>query len=65
MVTLSLMETLTSLNSEDVMVELVYKYLLTGQHLCGAHRHRISNPEPYRDATVAYLGKLNHDSSNQ
>ncbi|CAH2095477.1 unnamed protein product [Euphydryas editha] len=56
LVTLSLMETLIDLNCEDVMLELVYKYLLNGNHLMAMYRHKLSDPEPYRDAAVAFLG---------
>lgn len=49
------METLIDLNCEDVMIDLVYKHLLNGHHLMVTHRHKISDPEPYRDAAVAFL----------
>ncbi|KAL0868371.1 hypothetical protein ABMA27_007888 [Loxostege sticticalis] len=55
LVSLSLMETLIDLNCEDVMIDLVYKHLLNGHHLMVTHRHKISDPEPYRDAAVAFL----------
>ncbi|XP_061379790.1 FHIP family protein GJ17503-like isoform X2 [Danaus plexippus] len=56
LVTLSLMETLIDLNTEDVMMELVYKYLLSGNHLLAAYRSKLTDPEPYREAAVAFLG---------
>ncbi|XP_045454423.1 FHIP family protein GH13096-like [Melitaea cinxia] len=56
LVTLSLMETLIDLNCEDVMMELVYKYLLNGNHLMAMYRNKLSDPEPYRDAAVAFIG---------
>ncbi|XP_034836130.1 FHIP family protein GJ17503-like isoform X1 [Maniola hyperantus] len=56
LVTLSLMETLIDLNCEDVMIELIYKYLLSGNHLMATYRSKLSDPEPYRDAAVAFLG---------
>ncbi|KAI5645824.1 retinoic acid induced 16-like protein domain-containing protein [Phthorimaea operculella] len=56
LVSLSLMETLIDLNCEDVMIELVFKYLLNGHHLMVNHRHLIAEAEPYRDAAVAFLG---------
>ncbi|KAJ2954859.1 hypothetical protein O0L34_g3177 [Tuta absoluta] len=56
LVSLSLMETLIDLNCEDVMIELVFKYLLNGHHLMVNHRHQIAEAEPYRDAAVAFLG---------
>ncbi|XP_030032429.1 UPF0518 protein GJ17503 isoform X2 [Manduca sexta] len=55
LVSLSLMETLIDLNCEDVTIELIYKHLLNGQHLVASHRHKIAEPEPYRDAAVAFL----------
>lgn len=51
----ALIETLIDLNCEDVMIELVLKYLLNGHHLTAPHRHKMSDPEPYRDAAVAFL----------
>lgn len=38
------------------MLELVYKYLLNGHHLMVNHRHQISDPEPYREAAISFLG---------
>ncbi|XP_059051686.1 FHIP family protein AGAP011705-like [Achroia grisella] len=55
LVSLSLMETLIDLNCEDVMIELVYKYLLNGHHLMSSHKHKIADPEPYREAVSAFL----------
>ncbi|KAL4713026.1 hypothetical protein ACJJTC_014660 [Scirpophaga incertulas] len=55
LVSLSLMETLIDLNCEDVMIELVFKYLLNGHHLMASHRHKISDPTPYREAAIAFL----------
>ncbi|XP_063832443.1 FHIP family protein GH13096 isoform X1 [Ostrinia nubilalis] len=55
LVSLSLMETLIDLNCEDVMIDLVYKHLINGHHLMVAHRHKISDPQPYRDAAMAFL----------
>ncbi|XP_049885579.1 FHIP family protein GJ17503 isoform X2 [Pectinophora gossypiella] len=56
LVSLSLMETLIDLNCEDVMIELVFKYLLNGHHLMVTQRHQIADPEPYREAAIAFLG---------
>ncbi|XP_050679290.1 FHIP family protein AGAP011705 isoform X2 [Leptidea sinapis] len=55
LVTLSLIETLIDLNCEDVMIELVFKYLLNGHHIISPLKTRISDPEPYREAAVAFL----------
>lgn len=54
MVSLALMETLIDLNCEDVMIDLVYKYLVNGQHLT-LNKHKITEPSQYRDAAVAFL----------
>ncbi|XP_026735300.1 UPF0518 protein GJ17503 isoform X2 [Trichoplusia ni] len=56
LVSLALMETLIDLNCEDVMVDLVFKHVLNGHHLMVAYRHKIADPEPYRDAAIAFLG---------
>ncbi|XP_026332235.1 UPF0518 protein GF15501 isoform X3 [Hyposmocoma kahamanoa] len=56
LVSLALMDTLINLNCEDVMIELVYKYLLSGHHLMVNHRNQVAEPEPYREAAVAFLG---------
>ncbi|RVE49313.1 hypothetical protein evm_006026 [Chilo suppressalis] len=55
LVSLCLMETLIDLNCEDVMIDLVFKHLLNGHHLMVNHRHKIADPEPYREAAVAFL----------
>ncbi|KAM3962112.1 LOW QUALITY PROTEIN: FHIP family protein GH13096 [Aphomia sociella] len=55
LVSLSLMETLIDLNCEDVMIELVFKYILNGHHLMASHKHKIAEPEPYREAAMAFL----------
>ncbi|XP_041983152.1 FHIP family protein CG3558 isoform X2 [Aricia agestis] len=55
LVTLSLMETLIDLNCEDVMIELIYKYLLNGNYLMSTYRNKIGDPDLYRDAAVAFL----------
>jgi hypothetical protein len=49
------METLIDLNCEDVMIDLVFKHILNGHHLMVNHRHKISDPEPYKEAAVAFL----------
>ncbi|CAH2054269.1 unnamed protein product, partial [Iphiclides podalirius] len=55
LVTLSLVETLVDLNCEDVMLELVYKYLMGGHHLASSYKHTLSDPALYREAAVAFL----------
>ncbi|XP_045503869.1 FHIP family protein AGAP011705 isoform X1 [Colias croceus] len=54
LVTLSLMETLIDLNCEDVMIELIFKYLLNGHHLI-SHKHKLADPENFREAAIAFL----------
>ncbi|GBP59437.1 UPF0518 protein GF15501 [Eumeta japonica] len=54
LVTLSLMETLIDLNCEDVMLELVYKYLLGGNHFM-PHIQQLLDPELYRESAIAFL----------
>lgn len=56
LVSLALMETLIDLNCEDVMIDLVFKHLLNGHHLMVHYKDKISDPEHYRDAAVAFLG---------
>lgn len=55
MVTLSLFDTLLGLNCEDIMLELVLKYLLTGQHVPVSHRIKINRMEPYASAVEYFL----------
>ncbi|XP_068619966.1 FHIP family protein GH13096-like isoform X2 [Battus philenor] len=54
LVTLSLVETLIDLNCEDVLLELVYKYLLNGHHLIATFKHKVADAALYRDAAVAF-----------
>ncbi|CAH0731765.1 unnamed protein product, partial [Brenthis ino] len=56
LVTLCLMETLIDLNCEDVMIELIYKHLINGNHLMAVYRNKLTDPEPYREAAVSFLG---------
>ncbi|XP_013139619.1 PREDICTED: UPF0518 protein GJ17503-like isoform X2 [Papilio polytes] len=55
LITLSLIETLIDLNCEDVILELIYKYLLNGNHLIATYKHRIADPTLYMDAAAAFL----------
>lgn len=56
LVTLCLMETLIDLNCEDVMIELIYKYLINGNHLMAVYRNKLSDPYPYKEAAISLLG---------
>ncbi|XP_058466819.1 FHIP family protein AAEL005291 isoform X1 [Malaya genurostris] len=47
MVALSLFDTLLSLNCEDIMLELVLKYLLSCQHVPISHRYKVNRLDPY------------------
>jgi hypothetical protein len=55
MVTLALFDTLLALNCEDIMLDLVLKYLLNGQHVPISHRHKINKIEPYTTAVEGFL----------
>ncbi|XP_055619446.1 FHIP family protein AAEL005291 isoform X2 [Toxorhynchites rutilus septentrionalis] len=55
MVTLSLFDTLLGLNCEDIMLELVLKYLLNGQHVPVSHRIKINRMDPYASAVEYFL----------
>lgn len=46
MVTLSLFDTIISLNCEDIMLELLLKFLLPGKHISISCRHKINKVDP-------------------
>lgn len=54
MVTLSLFDTLLNLNNEDIMNELILKYVLTAQHVPISQKHKINNIQCYAK-TVDYF----------
>ncbi|CAD7081204.1 unnamed protein product [Hermetia illucens] len=55
MVSLSLFDTLLSLHCEDIMLELLLKYLLPGKHIPISHRHKINKIDPYIDAVDFFM----------
>ncbi|XP_031633698.1 UPF0518 protein GJ17503 isoform X2 [Contarinia nasturtii] len=54
-VTLSLFDTLLSLYCEDIMLELLLKYLLPGRHIPILHRHKINKIDPYSTAVEFFF----------
>ncbi|XP_077285417.1 FHIP family protein GJ17503-like isoform X2 [Arctopsyche grandis] len=54
-VTISLLETLIDLNCEDLMLELVLKYLIDGNHLMVSHRHRSLDCDVHCKGTTMLL----------
>lgn len=55
MITLSLFDTLLSLNCEDLMLELMLKYLLNCQHVPISHRYKVNRSDPYGSAVEYFL----------
>lgn len=55
MVTLSLFDTLLALQCEDLMVELLLKFLVPGRHIPSAHRHKVNRTEGYALAIDHFL----------
>uniref|UniRef100_A0A182QZS2 FHF complex subunit HOOK-interacting protein C-terminal domain-containing protein n=1 Tax=Anopheles farauti TaxID=69004 RepID=A0A182QZS2_9DIPT len=55
MVTLSLFDSLLSLNCEDIMLELILKYLLHCKHVPISHRYKINRVDPYTQAVEYFL----------
>lgn len=55
MVSLSLFDTLLSLNCEDIMLELALKYLLNCQHVPISHRFKVNRVDPYSNAVEYFL----------
>lgn len=55
MVTLSLFDTLLSLNSEPLMTELLLKFLVPGRHIPAAHRHKVNRCDGYSLAVDHFL----------
>lgn len=47
MVTISLFDTLLGLNSEEIMLEIILKYLIPCQHVPILHRHKINKIDPF------------------
>ncbi|XP_063232931.1 FHIP family protein AAEL005291-like isoform X2 [Bacillus rossius redtenbacheri] len=55
LVTLALFETLVDLNCEDVMLELVLKYLVPCTHVMLSQRRRVRDVEPYCRSSDKFL----------
>lgn len=55
LVTLSLFDTLLNLCCEDIMLELLLKYLLPCKHIPILHRHKINKIDPYASAVEFFL----------
>ncbi|XP_073999432.1 FHIP family protein AGAP011705 isoform X3 [Rhodnius prolixus] len=47
LVTLALLETLVDLNCEDIMLELVFKYLISCNHVMASQRSKINFRDPF------------------
>jgi hypothetical protein len=55
MVSISLFNTLISLNCEDVMLELIFKYLINCSHVMLSQRKRIKDPDVYCNSAEKFL----------
>ena len=55
MVTMALFDTLLGLHCEDIMLELLLKYLLPGKHIPISYRHKINKIDPYTNAAEYFL----------
>ncbi|CAA9995331.1 unnamed protein product [Nesidiocoris tenuis] len=55
LVTLALMETLIGLNCEDVMLELVFKHLMSCNHVIASQRSKINYSDPYSKNAETFL----------
>ncbi|XP_073832595.1 FHIP family protein GJ17503 isoform X2 [Musca autumnalis] len=55
MVTMALFDTLLGLYCEDLMLELLLKFLLPGKHVPISYRHKINRIDPYTNASDFFL----------
>ncbi|XP_039958496.1 UPF0518 protein GJ17503 isoform X2 [Bactrocera tryoni] len=55
MVTMALFDTLIGLHCEDLMLELLLKYILPGKHVPISHRHKINRIDPYVNTVEFFL----------
>lgn len=55
MVTLSLFDTIIGLNCEDIMLELLLKFLLPGKHISISCRHKINKVDPTQKSSEFFL----------
>ncbi|XP_037937042.1 UPF0518 protein CG3558 isoform X2 [Teleopsis dalmanni] len=55
MVTMALFDTLLGLHCEDLMLELLLKYMLPGKHVPISYRHKINMIDPYTNSAQFFL----------
>ncbi|BFF94396.1 uncharacterized protein DMAD_12039 [Drosophila madeirensis] len=55
MVTMALFDTLLGLHCEDLMLELLLKFMLPGKHVPISHRHKINKIDPYLNSSDFFL----------
>uniref|UniRef100_A0A1I8M832 FHF complex subunit HOOK-interacting protein C-terminal domain-containing protein n=1 Tax=Musca domestica TaxID=7370 RepID=A0A1I8M832_MUSDO len=55
MVTMALFDTLLGLYCEDLMLELLLKFLLPGKHVPISYRHKINRIDPYTNSSDFFL----------
>ncbi|XP_033158273.1 UPF0518 protein CG3558 isoform X4 [Drosophila mauritiana] len=55
MVTMALFDTLLGLHCEDLMLELLLKFMLPGKHVPISHRHKINKIDPYLNSSEFFL----------
>ncbi|KAH8358349.1 hypothetical protein KR200_004716 [Drosophila serrata] len=55
MVTMALFDTLLGLHCEDLMLELLLKFMLPGKHVPISHRHKINKIDPYLSSSEFFL----------
>ncbi|XP_013119046.2 FHIP family protein GG24907 isoform X1 [Stomoxys calcitrans] len=55
MVTMALFDTILGLHCEDLMLELLLKFLLPGKHVPISYRHKINRVDPYTNAADFFL----------
>ncbi|XP_037025547.1 UPF0518 protein GF15501 isoform X3 [Bradysia coprophila] len=55
LVTLSLFDTLLSLHSEEIMMELLLKFLIPCKHIPISHRHKVNRIDAYTNSVEFFL----------
>ncbi|XP_075158752.1 FHIP family protein GJ17503 isoform X2 [Haematobia irritans] len=55
MVTMALFDTILGLHCEDLMLELLLKFLLPGKHVPISYRHKINRIDPYTNGADFFL----------
>ncbi|CAM1302858.1 FAM160A1 (predicted) [Pycnogonum litorale] len=58
LITMSLFKTLLDINSEDVMLELVFKYLIPCNHVMVSQRCRVRDKDIYSHTTLKFLSLI-------